>query len=98
MPRKIKTNHKNKLIKIIKTIENIILKQGIPMYIEKWIKPKIPEEFKTYDEFLIFLQKFVNSYHKHAFIQSKYQYEKYQKPQQETDIIQNNNRKTPEFD
>lgn len=63
----------NQYIKIIKKVEQLIIKWGIPHYVKKWSKPEIPiQEFKTYWQFYSFLLQFVRSYHDHSFIQSKY--------------------------
>lgn len=56
---------------IIKKVEKIINKYGIPLYLKKWKTPTIPDNFDSYDDFYNFLNAFCKSYHKHTHFSSK---------------------------
>ena len=76
--------------KIIAKIDKAIINYGIPQYISKWIKIDIPEKFKSYTDFVIFLQKYVKVYHFHSLINS---------PKLQSDNMnQTENRPFPEFE
>lgn len=83
----------NEYHKIINKVDNIIKKEGIPYYLDKWKKPLIPENFKSYEDFLYFLYKYVQTYHSHSFVYSISKTEKYKKQ----NIKQDNERPMPEF-
>ncbi|ARF11801.1 peptidase family S41 [Klosneuvirus KNV1] len=83
----------NEYHKIINKVYNIIKKEGIPYYLDKWKKPLIPENFESYEDFLYFLYKYVQSYHTHSFVYSISKTEKYNKQ----NISQNNERQMPAF-
>lgn len=58
---------------IIKQIDSIIEKYGIPFYVIKWkkmTKPVMPKKFKDHYEYVKFLNTYVQVYHNHSFIQS----------------------------
>jgi C-terminal processing protease CtpA/Prc len=61
---------------IIKQVDKIIQKYGIPEYIKKWKKIEVPDNFNTYDNFIEFVNKYLKIYHSHTFIESKQLYEK----------------------
>lgn len=64
---------------IIKKVDTIIKKNGIPYYLNKWEKISIPKNFESYGEFYRFLNKYVKSYHFHSFIFSNFMLQQFQK-------------------
>jgi hypothetical protein len=83
---------------IIKQIDNTIQTNGIPYYIKKWKKIPIPNNFNDYDDFLIFLKKYVNEYHFHTYIKSEYLYNKIQKKYMKQNKIKERPLPTFKFD
>lgn len=70
---------------IISRIEQLIEEKGIPFFLDKWKKPIVPKKFRDYNTFVTFANKFISSYHKHSFIQSKSQTQGLQKVQKRND-------------
>ena len=82
---------------IIKKIDKIIIKNGIPYYIKKWKPLKIPNDFDNYKKFILFLKEYVYKYHKHTFINSYKFISNNYKNNNNFKIKKNNDRKIPTF-
>ena len=61
----------DKYLKIIKKTDNIINKLGVSRFIKKRKPLQIPDKFDNYLDFITFLNRYVKTYHKHSFVQSK---------------------------
>ena len=83
---------------IIKQIDNTIQTNGIPYYIKKWKKIPIPDNFNDYNNFIIFLKKYVNAYHFHTHIKSEQLYNKIQKKYMKQNKIKERPMPTFKFD